>query len=110
MQNLDRAIQIVKSAVEEDEKKNYIDAYYLYCDGLQCFIPIMKAETDPYKYLHLQQRATTYMERAEEIKKSFKRQLSQCNSNESSNQSSRGLSEKDAQQPSNLSPYKHLCM
>lgn len=115
MQNLTRAIEIVKSAVEEDEKKNYIDAYYLYCDGLQCFIPLIKAETDPYKYLHLQQRATTYMERAEEIQKSFKqgllqRQQSQSNSNETQNESSSRSSERDVKQSSNPSSYKYLCM
>lgn len=62
----------MKRAVEEDQRENYKDAYYLYCDGLQYFIPLIAAETDAEKRLHLQERATTYMERAEEIKKTFK--------------------------------------
>lgn len=58
-------------AVVEDEKRNYENAYYLYCDGLQYFIPLITAENDAAKRLHLQKRATGYMERAEEIKRSI---------------------------------------
>lgn len=65
-----RAIQIVTKAVEEDEKKNYKDAYHLYCEGLQYFVPLIRAEADPAKREHLQRQATNYMQRAEEIKRS----------------------------------------
>lgn len=67
-----RAIQIVTKAVEEDEKKNYKDAYHLYCEGLQYFVPLITAEEDASKREHLQKQATNYMKRAEEIKRSAK--------------------------------------
>lgn len=66
-----KAIQIVTLAVEEDEKRNYKDAYYAYCEGLHYFVPLIAAEADATKREMLQQRATTYMERAEEIKRSY---------------------------------------
>lgn len=72
-----KAIQVVTRAVEEDEKKNYKDAYYLYCEGLQYFVPLIAAETDSSKRIHLQQKAITYMERAEEIKRSYVQQEQQ---------------------------------
>lgn len=72
-----KAIQIVTLAVEEDEKKNYAKAYYLYIESLQYFIPLISGENDPNKRLHLQERATTYMERAEEIKRSINQNFCQ---------------------------------
>lgn len=85
VQNLAKAIQIVTKAVEEDEKQNYKDAYHLYCEGLQYFVSLITSESDPNKRQQLQERAMTYMERAEEIKRSAKqayllqRQISQQN-------------------------------
>lgn len=58
-------------AVEEDTKQNYRQAYYAYCEGLQYFVPLIAAETDEEKQLLLQNQVTTYMERAEEIRRSF---------------------------------------
>lgn len=75
-------------AVEQDEKQNYREAYYLYCEGLHYFIPLIVNENDAGKRGHLENRAMAYMERAEEIKRSMQRanelqrQLSQ-NSNSS---------------------------
>ena len=68
-QSLAKAIEIVTKAVEQDEKQNYKGAYYLYCEALQHFVPIISREEDPAKRLQLQNRATTYLERAEEIKR-----------------------------------------
>lgn len=68
---MSKAIQIATLAVKEDEKKNYAKAYYLYIESLQYFIPLISGESDSNKRLLLQQRATTYMERAEEIKRSI---------------------------------------
>lgn len=82
VQNLAKAIAVVTRAVEEDERQNYTEAYHLYCEGLQYFVPLITAETDPSKRIHLQQRAITYMERAEEIKRSAQQiQLTRQNSN-----------------------------
>lgn len=78
--------------MEQDEKQNYQEAYYSYCEGLQYFVPLIVCETDATKRNHLQNRATAYMERAEEIKRSIlqaralQRQLSHgSNSSESGN-------------------------
>lgn len=116
-QNLAKAIQIVTRAVEEDEKQNYKDAYYLYCEGLQYFVPLIAAETDTNKRTQLQLRAITYMERAEEIKRSakqmfFQRQCSQ-NSATPSNQTSRDEPNTSAENAVKqaiipTSGYKHL--
>lgn len=85
-QNLARAIQIVTRAVEEDEKQNYRDAYYSYCEGLQYFVPMISAESDTNKRKLLQDRATTYLERAEEIKQSFTEAFVEQKNVESANQ------------------------
>lgn len=66
-----KAIAIVTHAVQCDEKQDYRTAYYAYCEGLQLFVPLIAAETDAEKRLFLQQVATNYMERAEEIKRSY---------------------------------------
>lgn len=70
-QRLAKAIAIVTHAVQCDEKQDYRTAYYAYCEGLQLFVPLIAAETDAEKRLFLQQVATNYMERAEEIKRSY---------------------------------------
>lgn len=62
---------MVTRAVQDDQKRNYRDAYYAYCDGLQYFVPLIAGETDADRRLCLQQAATNYMERAEEIKRSY---------------------------------------
>lgn len=69
-QNLEQAIRIVTKAVEEDKKQNYKDAYHLYCEGLQYFVPLITAEEDVNKREQLQKQAMNYMQRAEEIKRS----------------------------------------
>lgn len=71
---------MVTHAVQCDEKKDYHAAYYAYCEGLQLFVPLIAAEPDAEKRLFLQQVATNYMERAEEIKRSYMATLIQSNS------------------------------
>lgn len=68
-----KAIEIVSKAVEEDGKRNYKEAYYLYCQALQYFVPIITSEADLARKLQLQDRAMNYLERAEEIKTTYKR-------------------------------------
>uniref|UniRef100_A0A1I8MKH6 Serine/threonine-protein kinase ULK3 n=1 Tax=Musca domestica TaxID=7370 RepID=A0A1I8MKH6_MUSDO len=65
---LQKAIDLVTQAVEYDEKKNYKEAYYLYCSSLQYFVPLITDEPDATKRMALRQRAQTYLKRAEEIK------------------------------------------
>lgn len=88
LQKLAKAIATVTKAVLEDEKKNYRDAYYAYCEGLQHFVPLISSETDAEKRLFLQQAATNYLERAEEIKRSYIEVFSQQNVTQNSVQNS----------------------
>lgn len=110
LQNLTNAIRIVTRAVEEDQRQNYKDAYYLYCEGLQYFIPLIAAETDAEKRSHLQERATTYMERAEEIKKSFKQAFMQRQYSRSTSTDAQSSKDSETNQSaSSITPFKHLC-
>lgn len=113
MKNLAKAIQIVTRAVDEDGKKNYREAYYAYCEGLQYFVPLIAAEMDANKRLLLQQRATTYMERAEEIKRSytdaFGPQNGVQNSDDQIEASSSSTEHPIKQALKPASNYKHLC-
>lgn len=99
-------------AVEEDQKRNYKDAYYAYCEGLQYFVPLIASETDVNKRLHLQQQATTYMERAEEIKRcyteAFGHQNSQIKSDDQVDASSSTTENPVVQALKPASNYKQL--
>lgn len=69
-ENLEKAIEIVTKAVEEDTNKNYSKAYHLYCEGLTYFVPLIDAESGAKKAA-LRARAVSYLNRAEEIKHSI---------------------------------------
>lgn len=69
-QNMEKAIEIMTNAVEEDTKGNYQIAYHLYCEGLTYFVPLIDAESGSKK-VGLRERALSYMRRAEEIKHSI---------------------------------------
>lgn len=55
-------------AVDYDEKGRYEEAYYLYCNALQYFVPLITEETDAGKKVALRNKALAYLKRAEEIK------------------------------------------
>lgn len=74
-ENFEIALQLVTEAVEEDTKQNYEQAYYLYCESLQYFVPLIEAETDATKKVALRSRTQTYLNRAEEIKHSLLQQV-----------------------------------
>lgn len=67
---MEKAIEIMTSAVEEDTQGNYQTAYHLYCEGLTYFVPLIDAESGSKK-AGLRERALSYMRRAEEIKHSI---------------------------------------
>lgn len=69
-ENMERAIDIMTKAVEEDVNQNYQSAYHLYCEGLTYFVPLIDSETGAKKAA-LRERALNYMKRAEEIKHSI---------------------------------------
>lgn len=55
-------------AIEHDEKGRYEEAYFLYCNALQYFVPLITEETDASKKIALRNKALAYLKRAEEIK------------------------------------------
>ncbi|CRK91668.1 CLUMA_CG005318, isoform A [Clunio marinus] len=69
-ENMEKAIEIVTKAVEEDKNQNYTKAYHLYCEGLTYFVPLIDAESGTRK-ASLRARALSYLNRAEEIKHSI---------------------------------------
>lgn len=95
---------MVTHAVQCDEKKDYHAAYYAYCESLQLFVPLIAAEPDAEKRLFLQQVATNYMERAEEIKRSYMATLVQSNS---SNVMSSASTQSDASSSTIENPVKN---
>lgn len=77
-------------------------------------MPLIAAESDANKRQHLQQQATNYMERAEEIKRSFteafgqpKNVNGQAEASSSSNPSNEENPVKQALKPN--TNYKQLC-
>lgn len=69
-ENLEKAIEIMTRAVEEDTNQNYSKAYHLYCEGLTYFVPLIDSESGAKKAA-LRSRAVGYLQRAEEIKHSI---------------------------------------
>ncbi|XP_055697118.1 serine/threonine-protein kinase ULK3-like [Phlebotomus papatasi] len=67
-ENFERALEIVREAVDADNKGEFERAYHLYCESLQFFVPYIQAEQDVAKKQALRARVRTYMHRAEEIK------------------------------------------
>lgn len=67
-ENLDKAVRLMTLAVEADNEQNYQEAYHLYCQGLQYFVPIIQSEADASKKQALRARTKSYLHRAEEIK------------------------------------------
>ncbi|CAG9808275.1 unnamed protein product [Chironomus riparius] len=66
-ENMEKAIEIFRHAVEEDTNQNYNEAYHLYCEGLTYFVPSINAEVGARK-VALREKAANYLNRAEEIK------------------------------------------
>lgn len=92
----------------------------MYCDGLQYFIPLISAENDIERQKDLQNRALSYLNRAEEIKTSLKQYylaqrdcnsmqqvIEQSDSNGSSSNSGNSVSIKTALIPK--STFCDLC-
>lgn len=69
-ENMERAVEIMTKAVEEDMNRNFQNAYHLYCEGLTYFVPLIESESGAKKAA-LRERALAYMRRAEEIKHSI---------------------------------------
>ncbi|KAI0344181.1 AAA-domain-containing protein [Trametopsis cervina] len=67
-QNLDRAIDIVKTAIAEDTKQNYAEAYKQYSNALDYFMLALKYEKNEKSKALIVTKAEEYIARAETLK------------------------------------------
>uniref|UniRef100_A0A182WY57 Serine/threonine-protein kinase ULK3 n=1 Tax=Anopheles quadriannulatus TaxID=34691 RepID=A0A182WY57_ANOQN len=67
-ENLEKAIALINRAIELEQRQELTGAYRAYCQGLQYFVPITRAEPDAGKRQLLRQRVLTYLNRAEALK------------------------------------------
>ncbi|XP_012527854.1 serine/threonine-protein kinase ULK3 [Monomorium pharaonis] len=70
-ENYDKAVALVHNAVEMDTEKNAKEAFYLYCEALRYFIPILTNESDLKRKEVLRLRVNDYIRRAETLKEAF---------------------------------------
>ncbi|XP_070511150.1 serine/threonine-protein kinase ULK3 isoform X2 [Cardiocondyla obscurior] len=70
-ENYDKAVALVYKAVEMDAEKNTKEAFYLYCEALRYFIPILTNEGDLKRKEALRHRVNDYIRRAETLKVAF---------------------------------------
>ncbi|XP_067203282.1 serine/threonine-protein kinase ULK3 isoform X2 [Linepithema humile] len=71
-ENYDKAAALVHKAVEADADKNAKEAFYLYCEALRYFIPILINENDLKRKEILRHRVNDYIRRAETLKVAFR--------------------------------------
>ncbi|XP_011068888.1 PREDICTED: serine/threonine-protein kinase ULK3 isoform X2 [Acromyrmex echinatior] len=70
-ENYEKAATLVHKAVEMDTEKNAKEAFYLYCEALRYFIPILTDESDIKRKEVLRHRVNDYIRRAETLKVAF---------------------------------------
>ncbi|XP_018401000.1 PREDICTED: serine/threonine-protein kinase ULK3 isoform X2 [Cyphomyrmex costatus] len=70
-ENYEKAAALVHKAVEMDIEKNAKEAFYLYCEALRYFIPILTDESDLKRKEVLRNRVNDYIRRAETLKVAF---------------------------------------
>ncbi|TFK28384.1 katanin p60 ATPase domain-containing protein [Coprinopsis marcescibilis] len=66
--NLDRAIEIVQKAIEEDRKQNFAEAYKFYQNALDYFMLAMKYEKNNRSKELIKAKVVEYIGRAEQLK------------------------------------------
>eukprot|EP01099_Mayorella_cantabrigiensis_P008178 TRINITY_DN754_c0_g1_i3.p1 TRINITY_DN754_c0_g1~~TRINITY_DN754_c0_g1_i3.p1 ORF type:complete len:482 (-),score=129.86 TRINITY_DN754_c0_g1_i3:18-1403(-) len=71
---LQKALEYVNQAVEEDNKKNYQQAFDLYETALQYFVTALKYEKMPSSKAIITQKVKEYMKRAEILKEYLQKQ------------------------------------
>ncbi|KIL62198.1 hypothetical protein M378DRAFT_187396 [Amanita muscaria Koide BX008] len=68
MTSLDKAIEIVQRAIEEDTNHNYAEAYKLYQNSLDYFMLAMKYEKNEKSKQLIRSKTEEYLNRAEKLK------------------------------------------
>ncbi|PNF34892.1 hypothetical protein B7P43_G01415 [Cryptotermes secundus] len=64
-----KAVDLVCSAVRHDAENNYLEAFTLYIESLQYFIPLVNAEMDVKKKAAMRSKVNEYIKRAEDLKR-----------------------------------------
>ncbi|KAI5997378.1 P-loop containing nucleoside triphosphate hydrolase protein [Pisolithus albus] len=72
--NLDRAIEIVQRAIDEDVKQNYAEAYKQYMNSLDYFMLAQKYEKNEKSKVLIRGKIEEYLSRAETLKKHLQSQ------------------------------------
>uniref|UniRef100_A0AAG5DVJ8 Serine/threonine-protein kinase ULK3 n=1 Tax=Anopheles atroparvus TaxID=41427 RepID=A0AAG5DVJ8_ANOAO len=67
-ESLEKAIELINTAIRMEEAQDLPAAYRAYCQGLQYFVPLTRAESDPAKKQLLRERVHGYLNRAESLK------------------------------------------
>ncbi|KAG5513599.1 hypothetical protein PMAC_001031 [Pneumocystis sp. 'macacae'] len=70
---LEKAISIVKKAIEEDNAQKYNEAYKLYINSLECFNMALKYEKTENGKKLIRDKVTQYLDRAEILKEYLKK-------------------------------------
>lgn len=71
-ESLNKATELVSTAVSKDSLGQYQEAVSLYCQALEYFIPAIHYEKDNNKKNQLRQKVSQYIKRAEELKELMK--------------------------------------
>ncbi|KAG9310340.1 P-loop containing nucleoside triphosphate hydrolase protein [Chiua virens] len=72
--NLDKAIEIVQRAIEEDMKQNYTESYKQYMNSLDYFMLAQKYEKNEKSKVLIRAKIEEYLTRAETLKKHIQSQ------------------------------------
>ncbi|KIJ38492.1 hypothetical protein M422DRAFT_210925 [Sphaerobolus stellatus SS14] len=75
--SLDKAIEIVQQAIQEDENKNYAEAYKLYQNSLDYFMLALRYEKYEKTKAVIRAKVEEYLDRAEKLKGHIDKQQDQ---------------------------------
>ncbi|KAK7468321.1 Vacuolar protein sorting-associated protein 4 [Stygiomarasmius scandens] len=93
--SLDKAIEIVQKAIDEDVKQNYAEAYRQYTNSLDYFMLALKYEKNDKSKLLIRTKINEYMSRAETLKKHLDEQNSKKHDKSPVGVSGSGATKKD---------------
>lgn len=71
-ENMEKATDLLKYAVNHDQCKEYQEAYRCYCEALLYLAPALHAEGDSVKRAALRRKTTGYLQRSETLKKAIR--------------------------------------
>ncbi|KAF5338226.1 hypothetical protein D9758_012867 [Tetrapyrgos nigripes] len=93
--SLDKAIEIVQKAIDEDVKQNYAEAFRQYNNSLDYFMLALKYEKNDKSKLLIRTKINEYMSRAETLKKHLDDQINKKSDKSPIGVSGSGATKKD---------------